>query len=134
MRSVENSMIQNEHHQMARSRRRHGARSVLLASLSVMPVLAACGREPVLPAQLLESNSFISQIVGGGSWITSVTITNTSATESVEGIAKFFDTAAMAAPESVIDPTIPFWIPPSGSVTLNTHNQGALTVGFARTL
>ena len=86
----------------------------------------------LMRAQLLESNSFISQIVGGGNWITSVTLTNPSATESVEGIAKFFDTAAMALPEGVIDQTIPFWIPPSGSVTLNTHNQGTLTVGFAR--
>ncbi len=86
----------------------------------------------LMRAQLLESNTFISQIVGGGNWITSVTLTNPSATESVEGIAKFFDTTGLALPESVIDPTIPFWIPPSGSVTLNTHNQGSLSVGFAR--
>ena len=86
----------------------------------------------MMRGQLLQSNSFISQTAGGGGWITSVTISNPSSTRSVEGIAKFFDTTATASPEDIIDPTIPFWIPPSGSVTLNTHNQGTLTNGFAR--
>jgi len=42
-------MIQNGHYQLARSRRRRIAGSVLLASLSVTLVLTACSREPVLP-------------------------------------------------------------------------------------
>ncbi len=86
----------------------------------------------MMRGQLLQSSSFISQTTGGGGWTTSVTIGNPSTTRSVEGIAKFFDTAGAASPENIIDPTIPFWIPPAGTVTLNTHNQGTLTNGFAR--
>jgi hypothetical protein len=86
----------------------------------------------MMRGQLLQSSSFIPQTTGGGGWITSVTISNPSSTRSVEGIVKFFEIAGTPFPENLIDPTIPVWIPPSGSVTLNTHNQGMLTNGFAR--
>ena len=86
----------------------------------------------MMRGQLLQSSSFIPQTTGGGGWITSVTISNPSSTRSVEGIVKFFEIAGTPFPENLIDPTIPVWIPPSGSVTLNTHNQGTLTNGFAR--
>jgi hypothetical protein len=74
----------------------------------------------------------VAQAVGGGSWITALTIRNPSATAAVQGEVNFFQTNGAAVPEAVSDPNIGFLIPPSGSVTVSTHNAGTLTAGFAR--
>ena len=83
-------------------------------------------------SQLLQYASFAAQVAGGADWSSSLTLTNPSASVSVQGLVNFFDTNGIPMRSAVVIPTIPFWIPPSGSVTLSTSKRGALTAGPAR--
>ena len=83
-------------------------------------------------SQLLQFASFAAQVAGGADWSSSMTITNPSATDPVQGLVNFFDTAGRPMPPGVVIPTIPFLIPPAGSVTLSTNKRGTLTAGPAR--
>ncbi|MBI4473783.1 MAG: CHRD domain-containing protein, partial [Acidobacteria bacterium] len=86
----------------------------------------------IIRSQLLPTTTVIPVAAGGTEWITSITLRNPSATASVAGMIDFFTSAGAAMPEAITDPNISFFIPPSGSVTFNTHNKGDLTSGFAR--
>jgi CHRD domain-containing protein len=86
----------------------------------------------VVRSQLFPVLNAVAQAAGGGEWISSITISNPSATASVQGIVNLFQTSGTPFPEALSDPNIPFLIPPSGTVTINTHNLGTLTGGFAR--
>lgn len=86
----------------------------------------------VVRSQILPVVNTFAQVAGGLEWLTAVTITNPSATASVEGVVDFFNRDRTLMPAAVIDPNISFWIPASGSVTLSTHNKGALAAGYAK--
>lgn len=86
----------------------------------------------VARSQMGQVVNTVAQAVGGGSWITSITIRNPSATTAVQGAANFFQSNGTAMPEAISDPNIGFLIPPAASVTISTHNAGTLTGGFAR--
>jgi len=83
-------------------------------------------------SQMAPFTNNIAQVAGGGDWITSVTVRNLSSSVTVSGIADFFQSAGAPMPEGITDPNISFTIPPSGSVTFNIHNRGALITGFGR--
>jgi CHRD domain len=86
----------------------------------------------VARSQMFPTVNVVPQAVGGGSWITALTLTNPSATTAVQGTVNFFQTNGTAMPEAITDPNVGFLIPPSGSVTVTTSNAGTLTGGFAR--
>ena len=86
----------------------------------------------VARSQMFPIVNVVPQAVGGGSWITALTLTNPSATTAVQGTVNFFQTNGTAMPEAITDPNVGFLIPPSGSVTVTTTNAGTLTGGFAR--
>ena len=93
----------------------------------------------LIRGQLLPLDGFfVTHVAGGGEWLSSVTITNLSefcypsTICSAYGIVQFLDANGNPMPATITDPTRAFWIPPSGSVTFNTHNKGNLTVGSAR--
>jgi hypothetical protein len=83
-------------------------------------------------AQMLGTVNTVAQALGGENWMSSITIRNPSATTAVQGIVDFFQSSGALMPEAITDPNISFRIPPSGSVTLNTSNTGALTGGYAK--
>jgi len=86
----------------------------------------------LMRGQLLPILTIVPQIAGGEEWISSMTITNPSTTASVHGLVNFFDSKSNPVSETIIDPTMSFWIPPAGKVTFNTHNKGPLSSGSAR--
>lgn len=86
----------------------------------------------LMRSQLLQFLNYFGQVAGGGDWITSLTIKNPSSTAGVHGQVNFNDTEGDPLPVGIIDPNMTFWIPPSGSVTFNTHNKGAVETGNAR--
>jgi len=86
----------------------------------------------VVRSQMLPVVNTVAQAAGGGEWLTAVTLTNPSATSSVQGLVDFFNSNGTLMPATVVDPTTSFWIPPSGSVTVSTHNKGDLAGGFAK--
>ena len=83
-------------------------------------------------SQMLSVVNYVPQVAGGGEWISSITITNPSATASVHGIVNTFQSNGTAIPAALLDPNISFLIPPGGSTTVNLHNKGNLGVGYAR--
>jgi hypothetical protein len=83
-------------------------------------------------SQMLPVLTYVPQVAGGGEWISSITINNPSTTASVHGIVNIFDATGSAMNVEVVDPIISFQIPPGGSETINVHNKGLLTTGFAR--
>ena len=83
-------------------------------------------------SQLLRAVNYIPHCAGGDGWISSVTVTGTSATDSAQGLIEFLDVNGNPISSPVIDPTVSFWVPPSGTATIDTHNVGALTVGNVR--
>jgi hypothetical protein len=82
--------------------------------------------------QTLGVVNIVPQAVGGGDWISSITIKNPSSTTAVMGIIDFFQSSGAVMPEAITDPNISFLIPPSGSATFNTTNTGALTGGYVK--
>jgi hypothetical protein len=74
----------------------------------------------------------VSQVVGGGEWITSITVRNSSSTASAQGMLNSYQPNGSAISSTISDPNISFAIPPSGSATFNLHNKGTLTSGFAK--
>ncbi len=82
--------------------------------------------------QLSPFVSYVPQAAGGGEWITSIRITNSSTTSSVHGVVDAFQTSGAAMSAAIVDPNTSFLIPPGASTTVNLHNKGALTTGFAR--
>jgi hypothetical protein len=85
----------------------------------------------LIRSQLLPTISFVAQAAGGSDWITGVTVTNASATATVQGMLNFYRADSTAMPAAITDPNIPFLLPPSGSARFNLHNKGDLTTGFA---
>jgi hypothetical protein len=83
-------------------------------------------------SQMLPVLNYVPQVAGGGEWISSIVITNPSTTSSVLGIVDTFNSGGAPMSSALIDPAISFLIPPSGSTTINVHNKGTLTTGFAR--
>jgi hypothetical protein len=83
-------------------------------------------------SQILQTVSFIPQFAGGAGWISSVTVTNPSATASAQGLLEFLDINGNPISSAIVDPTVAFWLPPSGAATFDTHNVGALTIGNVR--
>jgi hypothetical protein len=94
----------------------------------------ATNGDGLIRSQLLQFVNHISHIAGGGDWISSVTITNPSATASVQGELISRDTQGNLIADAITDPTLSFWIPPSGSATFSTSSAGNLTTGSARVL
>jgi hypothetical protein len=86
----------------------------------------------VVRSQMFPVMNAVPQAAGGAEWISSITIRNPSTTASVQGILNLFLSSGSPMPEAISDPNQSFLIPPSGSVTFNTHNKGPMTVGFAR--
>ena len=86
----------------------------------------------VTRSQMFPVINRVAQVAGGGEWISSITIRNPSSTIAVQGILDLFQSSGALLPEAISDPNISFLIPPSGSVTLNTHNKGTLAAGYAR--
>jgi CHRD domain len=86
----------------------------------------------VARSQMFPVVNVVPQTVGGGSWMTALTLTNPSATTAVQGTVNFFQSNGTPMPDTITDPNVGFLIPPSGSVTVTTGNAGALTGGFAR--
>jgi hypothetical protein len=86
----------------------------------------------VVRSQMFPVVNTVAQLAGGGEWTTSITIRNPSTTSAVQGIVNFFQGNGSLIPDAVVDPNTKFLIPPSGSVTVNTHNKTALATGFAR--
>jgi hypothetical protein len=86
----------------------------------------------VARSQMFPVVNTVAQVAGGGDWLTAVTIRNTSATAAVEGIVDFFRSDGSPMPAGIVDPSVSFLIPPSGSTTISTHNKGDLAAGFAR--
>jgi hypothetical protein len=74
----------------------------------------------------------VGQAAGGGEWLTSITIRNTSTTTAVMGIVNFFNRDGSLMGVSIVDPNTSFLIPASGSITISTHNRGNLLAGYAR--
>ncbi len=74
----------------------------------------------------------IAQVAGGADWISAITIGNPSTTAAVQGVVDFFLGNGSLMPAEYTRPSIPFLVPPAGSVTINTHNKGDLTAGFAK--
>ncbi len=83
-------------------------------------------------SQILPVVSYVPQVAGGGEWISSIAITNPSASSSVQGIVDTFQSSGSAMGAAYIDPNISFLIPPGGSTTVNLHNKGNLVTGFIR--
>jgi hypothetical protein len=123
------------------------SRSVEITSASGLTALADLIKNPggfylnlhtatfaggLMRSQLLPIVTIVPQMAGGEDWISSLTITNPSGTAGVHGLVNFFDSKSNPASEAIIDPTMSFWIPPSGRVTFNTHNKGTLQSGSAR--
>jgi hypothetical protein len=86
----------------------------------------------VTRSQMFPLINRVAQVVGGGEWSSSITIRNPSASTAVQGILDLFQSLGALMPERISDPNISFLIPPSGSVTFNTHNKGGLAIGNAR--
>jgi hypothetical protein len=86
----------------------------------------------VARSQMFPVVNTVAQLAGGGDWASMITIQNSSATSSVMGILDLFQSNGSLLPEAISHPNIWFLIPPSGSVTINTHNKGNLTGGFAK--
>jgi hypothetical protein len=86
----------------------------------------------IIRSQLLPVADVVSQFAGGGEWISSITVRNSSASASVEGMVNLFQTSGAPMPETISDPNISFRIPPGGTATFSSHNKGALMSGFAR--
>ena len=86
----------------------------------------------IIRSQLLPMTNPVSQFAGGGEWISSITVRNSSAAASVQGMINLFQTSGAPMPEAISDPNISFQIPPDGSVTFNSHNKGTLMSGFAK--
>ncbi len=86
----------------------------------------------LMRSQLLPYVSFEPQVAGGGQWVSSITIANPSATSAAHGLIEVFDRNGDPMRPDIIDPTIPFLIPPSGSATFSTYNRGSLADGYAR--
>src|SRR5262249_10709640 len=86
----------------------------------------------VARSQMFPIVNVVPQTVGGGNWLTAVTLSNPSATTAVEGTVNFFQSNGTPMPDTITDPNVGFLIPPSGSITVTTSNAGALTGGFAR--
>jgi len=86
----------------------------------------------LMRSQLLPNVTFDPQLAGGGQWMSSLTITNPSATSAVDGLVEVFDGGGNPMDARIMDPVIPFVLPPSGSVTFSTFNGGSLKDGFAR--
>jgi hypothetical protein len=83
-------------------------------------------------SQLLHTVNFIPQCAGGSGWISSVIVSNPSATSSAQGLLEFLDVNGNPTPSHVIDSTVSFWLPPSGTAVVNTSNFGDLSVGNVR--
>lgn len=83
-------------------------------------------------SQMLPVVSYVPHIAGGGEWISSVTITNPSATSSVHGIVNTLQNGGTAIGPAYADPNQSFLIPPGGATTVNIHNKGNLLTGFVR--
>ncbi|MBI4472530.1 MAG: CHRD domain-containing protein [Acidobacteria bacterium] len=86
----------------------------------------------VARSQMLGAVNTVAQVAGGGEWSSNITIRNPSSTAAVQGIVNFFQSNGSLMPGTITDPNLAFLIPPSGSVTLSTHNKGTLSAGFAR--
>ncbi len=86
----------------------------------------------LMRSQLFPNVSFDPQLAGGGQWMSSISITNPSSTSGADGLVEVLDGEGNPMPAQIIDPVIPFAIPPSGSVTFSTYDGGTLTDGFAR--
>ena len=86
----------------------------------------------VARSQMFPVVNTIAQVAGGADWISAITIGNPSTTAAVQGVVDFFLGNGSLMPASITRPSIPFLVPPSGSVTINTHNKGDLTAGFAK--
>jgi hypothetical protein len=65
-------------------------------------------------------------------WVTTLTLSNPSATTAIQGTVNFFQNNGTPMPETITDPNVGFLIPPSASITLSTGGVGAFTRGFAR--
>jgi hypothetical protein len=87
----------------------------------------------IMRSQLLPLVNYLSQVAGGGDWQTSIRIINPSSAASVHGEIVTTDSAGNLITD-VIDPTLSFWIPPSGNYVANTTTRGNLATGYARVL
>jgi hypothetical protein len=85
----------------------------------------------VVRSQMRGVVNTVADAVGGGEWLTSITIRNPS-DAAVQGIVNFFKSDGSLMPAAIVDPNISFLIPASGSITISTHNKGDLAVGFAK--
>ena len=74
----------------------------------------------------------LPEVVGGGDWISDITILNPSTTVEVEGVVDLFQDNGSLFPASVSAPSIPFVIAPSSVITISTHNKGAVATGYAK--
>jgi hypothetical protein len=86
----------------------------------------------VARSQMFPIVNNIAQVAGGADWISAINIQNASTTSSVQGELVFFLPDGSLMPDAITRPSIPFLVTPGGSVTINTHNKGNLTAGFAR--
>ncbi|MBI4456304.1 MAG: CHRD domain-containing protein [Acidobacteria bacterium] len=83
-------------------------------------------------AQLATNVHQFAQVGAGNGSSTSITLTNPSATTSASGFVFFFAPDGKPQDAIVNDASVPFVIPPSGSVTLATNSQSAVRAGYAR--
>ncbi len=86
----------------------------------------------VARSQILPTVSTVAQVAGGGEWTSNITLRNPSITASVMGIVNFYQSNGSLMPDTIVDPNTNFLIPPSGSMTISTHNKGDLKAGFAK--
>ncbi len=86
----------------------------------------------IVRSQMLPIVNTVAQVAGGGDWLSHIAIRNPSSTAAVYGIVDVFQANGSLMPEAITDPSVSFIIPPSGSVTVATHNKGTLTTGYAK--
>src|SRR5437660_1721332 len=86
----------------------------------------------VARSQMFPIANPVAQIAGGGDWTSMVTIRNSSSPSAVQGVVDFFQSNGSLMPDAITHPSIPILIPPSGSITVSTHNKGNLGAGFAK--
>ncbi|MBI4445829.1 MAG: CHRD domain-containing protein [Acidobacteria bacterium] len=83
-------------------------------------------------AQLARHVHHFAQLGGGADFFTSLNVSNASLTSSASGLV-FFSNADGTPLDGVVNlPTVPFTIPPGGTLLLNTNSLGALKSGYAR--
>ena len=86
----------------------------------------------VARSQMFPVVNTLPEVVGGGEWISIISVVNPSTTTEVEGILDLFQDNGSLFPASISAPSIPFVIAPSSFVTISTHNKGAVATGYAK--